>query len=99
MENNTPTPEEEDSNIIVLTDENGEELSFEFLDLVEYQDRKYVVLLPADNSEEAQVVILELEEGDGDEDDTFLSVEDTEVLDGVYDIFKERFKDIFTFDS
>ena len=37
---------EEESNIIVLNDENGEEIRFEFLDLIEYDGEEYVVLLP-----------------------------------------------------
>ena len=45
-ENNIP--EEELDNIIVLNDENGEEVKFEFLDLVELDGEEYVVLLPAD---------------------------------------------------
>ena len=37
---------EELDNIIVLNDENGNEVKFEFLDLVELDDEEYVVLLP-----------------------------------------------------
>ena len=48
-ENNIP--EEELDNIIVLNDENGEEVQFEFLDLVELDGEEYVVLLPADEAE------------------------------------------------
>ena len=42
-ENNIP--EEELDNIIILNDENGEEVKFEFLDLVELDGEEYVVLL------------------------------------------------------
>ena len=37
--------DEELDNIIVLNDENGNEVKFEFLDLVELDDEEYVVLL------------------------------------------------------
>ena len=37
---------EENENIIILNDENGNEVRFEFLDLVELEDEEYVVLLP-----------------------------------------------------
>ena len=37
---------EELDNIIVLNDEDGKEVEFEFLDLVELDDEEYVVLLP-----------------------------------------------------
>ena len=38
--------DEELSNIIILNDENGNEVQFEFLDLIEYDSEEYVVLLP-----------------------------------------------------
>ena len=34
-------------NKIILNDDDGNEVEFEFLDLVEYQDEKYVVLILA----------------------------------------------------
>ena len=43
---------EEDSNIVTLTDEDGEEVNFEFLDLIEYEGENYVILLPADEVED-----------------------------------------------
>ncbi len=48
-ENNVP---EELDNIIVLNDENGEEVKFEFLDLIELENEEYVVLLPIEENEE-----------------------------------------------
>ena len=84
------------SNIITLNDENGDEVRFEFLDLVEYEGKKYVVLLPEDG--DGEVVILQLDDTDLDsEEDTFLGVEDEETLQAVFGIFKERNKDEFEF--
>ena len=37
---------EELDNIVILNDEDGNEVKFEFLDLVELDDEEYVVLLP-----------------------------------------------------
>ena len=45
-EKNIGTPAEEEIEIITLTDENGEDMDFEFLDLVEYEGKRYAVLLP-----------------------------------------------------
>ena len=42
---------DEDSNIIYLNDENGNDVKFEFLDLIEYESEQYVVLLPAEGNE------------------------------------------------
>lgn len=97
-ENNIP--EEELDNIIVLNDENGEEVQFEFLDLVELDGEEYVVLLPADeedNEEAGEVVILKVEDTDSEEEESYVSVDDEEVLNKVFEMFKEKFKDEFNF--
>ena len=96
MENEELLQEEELSRL-TLTDENGEETEFEYLDIVEYEDKEYLVLLPLDD-EESGIVILEIEPVD-EENENYLSVEDTAVLDAVYDIFKERYKDVLTFED
>jgi uncharacterized protein YrzB (UPF0473 family) len=93
--------EEELDNIIVLNDENGEEVQFEFLDLVELDGEEYVVLLPADedqNEDEAgEVIILKVEDTESEEEESYVSVDDEEVLNKVFEIFKEKFKDEFNF--
>ena len=94
---------EELDNIIVLNNENGEEVKFEFLDLVELDNEQSVVLLPMvenEEEEEGEVVILKLEDSDSDEDsdeESYVSVDDEEVLMKVFNIFKEKFKDDFNF--
>ena len=82
-------------NIIVLNDEEGNEIEFEFLDLIEYESGKYVVLIPVED-ETDQVVILKTEEL-SDEEESYVSVESEEVLNAVFEIFKEKFKDEFNF--
>ena len=100
-ENNVPNGQEgeELDNIIVLNDENGDEIEFEFLDLIEYDGEEYVVLLPNDEDEEdaGEVVILKLEDTDNDEEESYVSVDDEEVLQAVFEIFKDKFKDEFNF--
>ena len=92
---------EELDNVIVLNNENGEEVKFEFLDLVDLDDEQYVVLLPMledDEEDEGEVVILKVEDTDEDsEEESYVSVEDEEVLMKVFNIFKEKFKDEFNF--
>lgn len=91
--------EEELDNIIVLNDENGEEVKFEFLDLVELDGEEYVVLLPAEESdeEEGEVVILKVEDTESEEEESYVSVDDEEILNKVFEMFKEKFKDEFNF--
>ena len=92
---------EELDNIITLNDENGEEINFEFLDLIEYEGEEYVVLLPVeeddDDEEAGEVVILKLEDTESEEEESYVSVDDEEVLNKVFEIFKEKFSDEFNF--
>ena len=90
---------EELDNIIVLNDENGEEVPFEFLDLIELEGEEYVVLLPVEEDEEdaGEVVILKVEDTDSEEEESYVSVEDEDTLNKVFEIFKEKFKDEFNF--
>ena len=89
---------EELDNIIVLNDEDGNEIEFEFLDLIPYEGEEYVVLLPNDEDDDAgQVVILKLEDTDSEDEESYVSVDDEDVLQSVFEIFKEKFKDEFNF--
>ena len=98
--NNIPDSEEID-NIIVLNDEDGNEVEFEFLDLIEFDGEHYVVLLPTYESEEdeeaGEVVILKLEDSESEEEESYVSVDDEDILNKVFEIFKEKFKDDFNF--
>lgn len=93
---------EELDNIVILNDEEGNEVKFEFLDLVELDDEEYVVLLPVTEEgeeEEGEVVILKVEDTNDEESDeeSYVSIEDEDVLNKVFEIFKEKFKDDFDF--
>ena len=88
---------EEESGILTLTDEDGQEVDFEYLDCIDYDGKEYLVLMPADQAE-TQIIILEVEPVD-EENENYLSVNDETVLDAVYGIFKERYKDILTFED
>ena len=102
LENNNPEMDEELDNIILLNDEDGNEVKFEFLDLVELDDEEYVVLLPVTDEgeeDEGEVVILKVEDNDDEESDeeSYVSVEEEDTLNKVFEIFKEKFKDDFDF--
>lgn len=97
MANEEILQEQEQSNILTLTDENGVDVDFEYLDSVDYEGKEYLVLMPADE-ESNEIVILEVEPID-EENENYLSVSDESILNGVYDIFKERYKDVLTFED
>ena len=89
--------QEEESSILSLTDENGEETQFEYLDCIEYNGKEYLVLLPAEEDAN-QIVILEIEPVD-EENENYVAVESEETLDKVYAIFKDRYKDVLEFED
>ena len=84
MDNENAAAQEE-TEILTLTDENGKEENFEYLDCLEYQGKEYLLLLPEDELE-TQVVILEVEPVD-EENENYLSVNDEKILDAVYGLF------------
>ena len=92
---------EELDNIITLNDEDGNEVKFEFLDLIDFEDEQYVVLLPVleeGEEDDGEVVILKVEDSEEDSDqESYVSVESEETLMKVFDIFKDKFKDEFDF--
>lgn len=84
-------------NIIMLNDESGNEVPFEFLDLIKYENEEYVVLLPV-GDEAGEVVILKIDTDNFDEEsESYVSVDDEKTLMAVFEIFKEKFKDDFDF--
>ena len=97
MENENIIPEEEEVSILTLTDEKGEDTDFDYLDCIEYKGKEYLVLMPVE-SVETEIVILEIEPVD-EENENYLAVEDEKLLNEVYAIFKEKYKDVLTFEE
>ena len=69
------------------------------MDLIEYEDEEYVILLPIEETDEdaGEVVILKVEDTDSEDEESYVSVDDQETLNTVFEIFKEKFKDEFNF--
>lgn len=99
-ETKTPGIEDDMDNIIILNDEDGNEVQFEFLDLIDYDEEEYVVLLPVEEDSEdeiGEVVILKVEQTESEDEESYVGVEDEEILNKVFEIFKEKFKDEFNY--
>lgn len=86
---------EEEESILILTDENGEDQRFEYLDCIELEGVEYLVLMP---EELGEIVILEIQPVD-EENENYVAVESEETLDKVYAIFKDRYKDVLEFED
>ena len=81
---------ENEGTLITLEDEDGNEIEFEFLDVVEYEGEEYIVLI--ENDEEAdEVVILKINAID-DETEEYASIDDEELLDKLFEIFKSKYE-------
>lgn len=97
MENEKIELYEEETSILTLTDENGQDVDFEYLDCIEYMGKEYLVLMPTEE-QSTEIIILEVEPVD-DENENYLSVQDEEILNTVYEIFKDKYKDVLTFEE
>ena len=72
---------EEETSILTLTDENGVDTDFEYLDCIDYEGKEYLVLMPADEAA-TDIIILEVEPVD-EETENYLSVQDETILNAV----------------
>ena len=91
------TAPEEESNIIVLEDDLGNDVEFEYLDVIEYEGEEYILLLPANEEEADEVLILKIVSID-DENESFEGIDDEELLDTIFTMFKDKWKDQFDFE-
>lgn len=73
------------------------EEEYEFLDSVEYDGNTYFMLVPVSEDEDidGEVFIMKLVELDGEQ--MLEGVDNEEIFDAVYNIFKENNKDDFEF--
>jgi len=97
MENENMIMEEEEVSILTLTDENGNDVNFEYLDCIEYEGKEYLFLMP-EEEESNEIIILEVEPVD-EENENYRAVQDETVLEAVYSLFKERYRDVLTFED
>ena len=72
---------------VVLADEEGNEISFTFLDLLEYEGESYVLLLPTQEDLANEVVILRVTEENGAE--FYEAVDDLETIEAVFALFQQ----------
>lgn len=85
----------DESSVITLTDVDGNQTKFEFVDLIEFWGNKYVALIPCEDGE-ASVVIFQVESDSGDTEN-YIPVVDEKSLSVIFEMFKERNKDRFNF--
>ena len=82
------------NDLLYLTDPKGKQVPHEFLDLITYKGKQYVVLMPVDAK--AQDVLILRVESAGDHD-SYTSVMNPFTLNAVFGEFKKRNRDRFNF--
>ena len=90
--------DEEDSNLVELTDEDGNVAQFEYLDTIEHKGESYVVFMAVpeegeeEDDEEGEVVILKIAQDENGED-IYVTCEDDGIVQEVFDKFMETLGD------
>lgn len=75
--------------IIQLTDEDGSVIDFEFLGTVEFNGNEYYALVPLQDNEECAYVILRAEDA-GNGEVNLVTIEDDEEYDQVADLIEDE---------
>lgn len=79
---------EEKEEVIVLTDEKGEEHEFTLIDVLQVDGKEYAVLLPPEDEDDDEAVILRLET-DEQGNDTLVDIDSEEEFDRVAEAWDE----------
>lgn len=89
----------ENANLVVLTDEDGNEVEFEHIDTMEMDGETYLAFIPAQITaeDEAEVVVLKVAEVDGEE--MLESIEDEQELMKAFDEFMTRLENMYEIDG
>lgn len=91
--------ENEMEDFVVMTDEDGNEVQFEFLDIVEYEGGEYAVMLPVEDEDGLVLITKIVPDEEDSEMECYIPVEDDALLDKIYDLFKERNQEEFNFED
>lgn len=81
--------------MLTLSDDEGNEIELEFIDVVVYRNEEYAIFFPKDDD---GTIILRIGDTTDSEEYSYEPVEDEKVLNEVFEIFRERYKDVYIFD-
>lgn len=98
------TGADEEREFFTLTDEEGNEVEFELIDMAELNGVTYYAMIPAEESEKEpedgfqEYVILKMEKDENGED-MLVTLDDDEEFDNVADFFDDRFSEELDYDA
>ena len=85
---------EDVNQVITLVDDNGNEIDFFFLDVIEYDGKEYAALIPVDEREDGdEVTILEAKRNADGEFDDMIGISDEAVLNAVFELFIKNYNE------
>lgn len=87
-----------ENEIFTLTDEDGTESDFELIGSLEIDGNTYVALIPQEDNEDGEYVILKVENDENGEE-SLVTIEDDEEFDKVADAFEDEFIAEFDYDD
>lgn len=90
-------PDELDDDIVILEDENGNSVTFQFLELVTVDEKPYAVLLPLDDEEDDGVVIVEVVDL-GEPSEHYDAVTDDALNERIFNQFRKEFGSKYEFE-
>ena len=85
----------EEGSLILLSDKNGNSAYFEFVEMIVVDNTEYAVLLEDGDD---MVTIMRFEENGADGKEHYYSVDDDDVFEQVFSVFREEFADEFDFE-
>ena len=95
-------PEDYSPDILTLTDEDGKEFSFEVIDAADFNDERYLAVVPyAEDSkerleEDAELILMRVGDEEGEE---YLDVvDDDDELAAVSELFAHRLEELYDID-
>ncbi len=77
--------------IITLTDESGNNIDYELLDIIVYNNNTYTVIYPT-VPDDTEVLILRVEDIPNSDNANYIVETDEQVVQEVYKMFKEKYK-------
>lgn len=78
--------------VVTLLDEEDKEVRFEHILTFMHEGERYVALTEENSSEEAEVIILKVEEREGE--DVYVSIDDEGQLEAAFDTFIEMMDEL-----
>ena len=83
-----------DENLLILQDEDGSEIKFEIVDIIEAGGENYAVLYPLTKGINEYIIVKQVGEDEYDEE-MFEIVYELDIIEKIFDTYKSKHPEIF----